>query len=375
MAGMTWNWQLAGWPKFTWDRGRMAEVEEWFLLRTGVVIGTARHLAEEQRQELQVEVMSRESLTTSEIEGEILNRASVQSSVQRHLGLEVDRVRATAAEQGIAEMMVDLHRSAGVPLEEATLCRWHELVTAGRRDLADVGRYRRSAEPMQVVSGAIGRPRVHFEAPPASRVPEEMRRFVRWFNETGTRGRDPLPAVTRAGVAHIYFESIHPFEDGNGRVGRAVSEKALAQSFDLPILVSLATTILAHQRGYYEALERANKKLDLSEWLDWFGEIALEAQEGTLKQVEFLIAKTRLLDRLRGQLNERQQKALLRLLREGPKGFEGGLSAGKYATITGAAPATATRDLADLVAKGALVRTGENKYARYGVNLGTEMEK
>jgi Fic family protein len=366
---MIWNWQLLEWPNFTWDRARMAAVEDQFLLRTGVVIGTARHLQDADRQQLLVEVMSCESMTTSEIEGEILNRASVQSSVQRHLGLATNKHRATPAEQGIAEMMVDLHRRAAEPLTEATLFHWHELVTAGRRDLTDVGCYRTDPEPMQVISGAIGRSRVHFEAPPATRVPKEMQRFLRWFNQNATQTDASLSTVTRAGIAHLYFECIHPFEDGNGRIGRAVAEKALAQSFDLPILVSLATTILAHQKGYYEALERANKGLDLTEWLEWFSAIALEAQEGTLAEVEFLIAKTQLFDRLRGKLNERQQKALLRLFREGPKGFEGGLSASNYATITGSSPATTTRDLADLVEKDALTRTGENKYARYKLNV------
>jgi Fic family protein len=143
----------------------------------------------------------------------------------------------------------------------------------------------------------------------------------------------------------------------------------MAQSFGQPLLVALATTILAHQKSYYEALERANKKIDATEWLAWFAGIALEAQRRTIAQVEFLIAKTKLLDRLRDQINDRQQKVLHRLFREGPSGFKGGLNASKYSTITGASPATTTRDLADLTDKGALIRTGERKYARYELNL------
>ena len=135
------------------------------------------------------------------------------------------------------------------------------------------------------------------------------------------------------------------------------------------MLVFSATTILAHQKNYYEALERANRLNDITEWLVWFAAIALEAQRRSVAQVEFIIAKTKLLDRLRGQINERQQKALLRMFREGPEGFKGGLSAGNYSTITGASPATTTRDLADLTEKGALVRTGERKHARYALNL------
>jgi Fic family protein len=143
----------------------------------------------------------------------------------------------------------------------------------------------------------------------------------------------------------------------------------MAQSFGQPLLVALATTILAHQKSYYESLEKANKQMDVTAWLTWFTDIALEAQRRTITQVEFLIAKTKLLDRLRGHINDRQQKALLRIFREGPDGFKGGMSAGNYSTITGASPATTTRDLADLTEKGALARTGERKHARYALNL------
>jgi Fic family protein len=366
---MNWNWQNPDWPNFTWDRSRMSGAEEQFLLGAGVVIGSVRHLSEDEHNQLFVDVMSGEALTTSEIEGEILNRASVQSSIQRQLGLAADKRRASPAEQGIAEMMVDLFRSSAEPLSNEMLYRWHQMVASGRKDLIDIGRYRTGKEPMQVISGRIGAQKVHFEAPPSKRVPSEMKRFIAWFNQTVPQGAEPLPAISRAGIAHLYFESIHPFEDGNGRIGRAIAEKAMAQSFGQPLLVALATMILAHQKSYYEALEKANKRIDASAWLSWFADIALEAQRRTITQVEFLIAKTKLLDRLRGHINERQQKALLRIFREGPEGFKGGMSAGNYSTITGASPATTTRDLADLTEKGALVRTGERRHARYALNL------
>ncbi len=178
-----------------------------------------------------------------------------------------------------------------------------------------------------------------------------------------------MPAITRAGIAHIYFESIHPFEDGNGRIGRAIAEKAAAQAVGQPVLLALATATLAHQKRYYEALERANRRIDITEWLTWFAGIALDAQRRSIAQVEFVIAKAKLLDRLHGKINARQEKALLRIFQEGPEGFKGGLSAGNYMTITGASPATATRDLADLVERGALVRSGEVRHARYALRL------
>ena len=216
-----------------------------------------------------------------------------------------------------------------------------------------------------MVSGPIHAPRVHFEAPPSARVSQEMSRFVQWFNDTSPSGHAPVPALTRAGIAHLYFESIHPFEDGNGRIGRAISEKALAQSVGHPTLTALATTILIRRKSYYAALESANKANDLTAWLCWFAEIAIEAQRRTEARVEFLMDKTRLLDRLKGQVNSRQEKALLRMLREGPEGFKGGLRAANYASITGASPATTTRDLVDLADKQALKRTGERRHARY----------
>ena len=360
----------AGLAQFHWDRLRISAAEEQFLLGAGVAIGTVKHLGEDEQNQLLVEIMSGEAVTTSAIEGEVLNRASVQSSILRQLGLaSPEKRRVMPAEQGIAEMMVDLYRSFSQPLSDEMLFGWHRMVTSGRKDLADIGRYRTSQEPMQVVSGPIGAATVHFEAPPSKQVPAEMKRFVSWFNRTAPGGKEPLPAMTRAGTAHLFFESIHPFEDGNGRIGRAIAEKAMTQSFGQPVLVSLATTILAHQKSYYEALERANRRNDITQWLVWFAEIALEAQRRSIAQVEFIIAKAKLLDRLRGQINERQQKALLRMFREGPEGFKGGLSAGNYSTITGASPATTTRDLADLVEKGALIRTGERRHARYTLNL------
>lgn len=366
---MTWNWQLPDWPDFTWDKVRLALAEQQFLVGGGVLLGTVKHLGEEERNQLTVEAMSTEAVTTSEIEGEILDRASVQSSIQRQLGLAADDRRVAPKEQGTAEMMVDLYRTFSAPLSEAMLFGWHRMLMSGRRDMKDVGCYRTSDEPMQVVSGAIGEPKIHFEAPPSAQVPREMAGFIDWFKRTAPGGIEPLPGLTRAGAAHLYFESIHPFEDGNGRIGRAIAEKSLAQSLGQPTLIVLAATILVRRASYYNALEAANRQNEITNWLAWFGGVTIEAQRRTLALIEFLIEKAKLFDRLKGRLNERQQKALLRMFKEGPEGFKGGLSAGKYSTITGASPATATRDLADLTDKGALVRTGELRHARYTLSV------
>jgi Fic family protein len=366
---MNWNWQQPDWPNFSWEKARLQKAEQHFLVGAGVFTGALKHLPQSDQQQLIIETMSTEAVTTSEIEGEMLDRASVQSSIRRQLGLAADKRRIGPAEEGISEMMVDLYRCFAVPLSDELLFSWHRMLFAQRGGLRDIGRFRTGNEPMEVVSGPIHEPRVHFEAPPSLTMPAEMGRFVEWFNRTAPGGADPLPTLTRAGIAHLYFESMHPFEDGNGRIGRAIAEKALAQGFSQPPLTALAATILLRRKAYYAALEAANKNNEVTAWLSWFAGVAIEAQRRTTAHVEFLIEKTRLLDRLRGKLNPRQEKALLRVLREGPDGFKGGLSAGNYMSITGASAATATRDLADLITKDALLRVGERRHARYYLTI------
>jgi len=222
---------------------------------------------------------------------------------------------------------------------------------------------------MQIVSGALHAPKVHFEAPPSTAVPGEMAAFMRWFNSSAPNDAQPISVLARAGTAHLWFESVHPFEDGNGRLGRAIAEKALAQWLDAPAITALAETIQRNRKAYYEQLHRASLSNRIDEWLIWFAEITLAAQQRTIERVQFLIAKSRLLGRLRGQINSRQEKALIRMFAEGVDGFEGGLSAANYRTITDAPSATATRDLTDLVQLGALRKQGELKHTRYFLEL------
>jgi len=369
---MTWNWQQDAWPEFTWDQRKLVRAEALFIESAGVLIGTSKHLDPAERNALTIELMSHEAVDTSAIEGEPLDRDSVQSSIRRHLGLAGDHRRVSPAEAGIAEMMVDLYEQASALLTEATLFRWHQLITNGRTDLHDIGCYRTHTYPMQIVSGALHAPKVHFEAPPSSQVASEMQRFWNWLNRTAPKGETPLPAVTRAGIAHLWFESIHPFEDGNGRVGRAISEKILAQGLTAPVITGMAGTLLQHRKTYYTELERAHRELEITDWLLWFAAKTIEAQQRTLRQVEFILEKSRLLGRLAGQLNPRQEKAVLRMFAAGTEGFLGGLSAANYMKITAAPPATATRDLAALVAMGTLTRTGSNKATRYHLDIAAE---
>lgn len=365
---MPWNWQLPDWPHFTWDATKITSAETLFAENAGIAIGTIRHLDDASLEALTIEIMSGDACDSSAIEGEILDRDSVQSSIRRQLDLGISR-HASPAEAGIAEMMVNLYQTLASPLDHDKLFAWHRMVMNGRRDLTDIGCYRRHDDPMQIVSGPSHRQHIHFEAPPSACIPDEMERFLAWFRNTMPKGSSPITAVTRAGLAHLWFESLHPFEDGNGRIGRAIIEKALAQGSATPTLTAVAGTLLKHRKAYYQALETASQDLEVTDWLLWFADIVAEAQQRSLDWITFILEKSRLLARVQGRLNARQEKALLRLFEAGPEGFRGGLSAKNYRSITGAPSATATRDLADMVALGILERTGELKATRYFLRL------
>lgn len=369
---MRWNWQQPDWPKFRFDAARLHAAEAQFLKGAGVVVGTLHHLDGEAQRGFAIELIAQEMVESSAIEGEVLDRASVQSSIAKQLGLAVSQRRANAAEAGAAELMANLYQSYAQPLTDHQLFDWYKMLMNGRRDINEIGAYRTHADAMQIISGALHAPRVHYEAPPSEQVPTEMRTFIQWFNDSAPAGAKPLSAIMRAGIAHLWFESIHPFEDGNGRIGRAIAEKALAQALEAPTLTALAETINRHRKAYYAELQRASGTNEIDVWLGWFADIVLKAQARTIARIRFLIEKTRLFDRLRGHINARQEKALLRMFAEGPDGFKGGLSAHNYRTITDAATATATRDLAKLVELGALKRQGERRYARYHLNVHVE---
>lgn len=340
-------------------------MEYRFLLQSGEFVGACKHIGPDDQETLKVELIGDEAVTTSAIEGEVLDRASVQSSLRHQFGLGAERPRISPAERGIAEMMIDLYRNFAKPLDDETMFAWHKMLLRSNKTIRVIGDYRTHKDPMQIVSGADYKRRVHFEAPRSSRTRKEMKRFNAWFNDSAPNGKNWLPALTRAGIAHLYFECIHPFEDGNGRIGRALAEKALAQSLSQPTLIALAWTIERKREDYYTALERNNKELEITDWLTYFVNTILEAQRNTILRVDFFVAKAKFYERFRGRLNERQEKVIARIFKEGIDGFKGGLSAENYIGITKTSRATATRDLQDLVEKGALSRTGELRHTRY----------
>lgn len=362
---MIWNWQHKDWPNFIYKSSELSQLEDNFLHNAGILQGSLKHVTDEDKDTLRVQLMSEEALKTSEIEGEFLDRDSLQSSIKNHFGFKTDNRKIPPAEHGIAEMLFDVYKNFDDALSDKKLFQWHEMLTNGRRDLIDIGRYRTHEEPMQIVSGSIHTPKIHFEAPPSQRVHAEMQIFIKWFNDHTLSNS----ILLRAGLAHIWFESIHPFEDGNGRIGRAISEKALSQGLGRPTLIALAHSIEKTRKQYYQALQIANRGLDIQEWLHYFCRTVLDAQQSTQDRLDFIIEKSKFYTKYSENLNERQSKAIRRMFEAGVDGFKGGLSADNYITITGAARATATRDLQKLVDIGALTKTGELKYTRYALNI------
>ncbi len=367
---MTYNWQQADWPEFKYNLKSVEDVLFSFAERAGRVSGLFEGLPEDTQTEAIVDMMVSEAIKTSEIEGEYLSRQDVMSSIRNNLGFNknIEQVKDKKA-QGAAELMIDVRDTYAESLTQEKLFSWHKMIMKGSRGVK-TGNWRTHKDPMQVVSGPIGKQKVHYEAPPSKGVPDEMENFIRWFNDTGPGGSQVIkkPAV-RSAIVHIYFETIHPFEDGNGRIGRALSEKALSQGIGRPILLSLSKAIEAGRNTYYDALKVAQKSNEITSWINYFVNVILNAQVNTEEQIDFTLKKTKFFDKFQDQLNERQLRIVRRMLEKGPKGFEGGMSAKKYIAITHTSKATATRDLQDMVERGALVLSGKGRSTRYQVNL------
>jgi Fic family protein len=362
---MPWNWELPDWPKFQYNADRLSNLERQFLLGIGGELAYLTTIGQEERNRFVVEILSMEGEKSSKIEGEILEREGLQSSIKRHFGLSSPSKKTGGKEHGIAELLCSVYESFQTPLSHELLWQWHALLLSGSSHILQPGQYRTGDEPMQIVSQRYGHPRVYFEVPPSAMVMAEMSAFIEWFNTDSTS----LPILARAAIAHVYFESIHPFDDGNGRIGRILAEKVFSQGVGRPALIAVSRVLEKRRKEYYEALGRCNRTMDAQPWAEFFAEAAVQAQEGSVGSLRFLIEKSKLLSALSSQLNERQTKILLRMFHEGPSGLRGGLSAEKYIAITRASRATATRDLSDLVERGALTKTGELRHTRYYLNI------
>ena len=342
--------ELPHWPSLRWDSTRLAERLTAVRHRQGRLVGRMEGLGFSLRGEATLENLTQEILKSSEIEGEILDRQQVRSSIARRLGMDIGGLTvADRHVEGVVETMLDATERYAEPLTEERLLGWHAaMFPAGRTGMAriKVGAWRDDrAGPMQVVSGPIGRERVHYEAPRASRLPKEMTSFLEWFN--GAAAIDP---VLKAAMAHLWFVTIHPFDDGNGRIARTIADMALARSEQTAQrFYSMSAQIRLERDEYYDILEHTQKAdLSITPWLEWFLGCLDRAFDGAEHTLADVFKKARFWERHAGAvLNERQRAMLSRLLND----FEGKLTTSKWALIEKCSQDTALRDIDDLVAR------------------------
>ena len=366
---MKYNWQHKNWPKFTYDASKIDNIVIEFALETGQVKGMIDGLTKEFQQETILQFMISEAIKTSEIEGEYHSRQDVMSSIQKRLGIHYTptNIRDIKA-KGIAELMVEVREDHATALSENLIKGWHQILFSNAQYIKG-GYYRTGTEPMVIISGSIGKEIIHYEAPPSETLPGEMNQFVNWYNSYQMNSNTIKESLIKTAIAHLYFESLHPFEDGNGRIGRAIAEKCLSESLGRPLILSISTSIEKDKTAYYNALKKAQRTLEITEWIYYFSQIILNAQKHAKTIIRYTLEKVKFLDRFKPQLNERQIKVITKMMEYGIEGFKGGMTAKKYVSITKTSKATATRDLQDMVEKQCLILKGAGRGVHYKLNL------
>ncbi|WP_276682695.1 Fic family protein [Thalassolituus oleivorans] len=388
---MNYIWQHKHWPSFNYDSSKLSALAYQYAKQAAQLSGSLAHTDLDDSIAAQLDLMVDEAINTSLIEGESLNPASVRSSLQNYLNLSPTPINvADVKAEGMAALLVDVRKYFNKPLSKETLFSWHEMVLAGFEDNIlhnelTVGQWRDSPEPMQIVSGPVGYERVHYEAPPAQNLEAFMAEFLNWFNnqdshQDNQEDNQPIPGVIRAGIAHLWFEVIHPFDDGNGRIGRAIIEYALAQDLGMPVVLSMSTHIEKNKKEYYRQLNAASccdrselddpAVLDITVWLSWFIHTLIAAQQEAAEKVSTIFEKTDFWQRHKNTaLSERQKAVINKVFKAGKEGFPNGISAQKYAALGKCSKATATRDLGDLVAKNCVRSEGVGRGLRYFIAL------
>jgi len=368
---MVYNWQFPGWPNFTYNINEVEPIMLKFAQEFGEIQGLLQGLSPSLVQETLLETMASEGVKSFEIEGEYISQVEVMSSIRRNLGLDQSPDnQKDKRTKGIAQLLLEVRNNFKEPLSIEMLCHWHYLLFNHQTQISS-GKWRTGIESMQIISGAIGKEIIHFEAPPSHLVPKEMEGLVSWYNSAPLiKGGKISNAILKAAIAHLYFESIHPFEDGNGRVGRALAEKALSQSLGFPVQLSISSAIEGDKQAYYNALKNAQRTLEITDWLTYFAQVILEAQCNAKQVVQFTLKKSKFFELHKSNLNESQLKVINKMFDQGIAGFEGGITAKKYMGITSVSKATATRHLQHLAEISALVPIGSGRTVRYELNLG-----
>jgi Fic family protein len=364
-----YNWEQNDWPNFTFTLVEMDSLFTQIHRNEGKYDGIVSTMPKDLQATTIIDLMVEEAIKTSEIEGEFFSRKEVLSSIKKNLGVHSKAIVQNKNAEGVSKVMVDVRKTFAEPLTEQKLFDWHKMLLPTAKDI-EIGKWRTHIEPMQIVSGALGKRNIHFEAPPSKQVPKEMKQYINWFNNTSPIGKKPIyNAVVRAAIAHLYFESIHPFEDGNGRIGRALSEKVLSQGNERPVLLSLSYAIEKNKKDYYAQLQKAQQQNEITKWIKYFVLTVLEAQKFAAQQIGFTLKKVPFWDKYKPLLNARQQKAIKRMLEEGIDDFEGGMNATKYGSLNKISKATATRDLQELFALGVFKVFGGGRSTSYLLNL------
>jgi len=369
-----WIWQQPDWPNFNWQAERLAPLLRECILMQGQLMGMASSVGSSLSAQSELDALLQNIVTSSAIEGEQLNVGSVRSSLARRLGLElVDGDQVSQRSEGLAQLLLDATRHFTQSLTLERLLDWHEWLFPDQQVALAARSIRvgalRGADPMQVVSGRLDRPVIHFEAPPRQGLERQLETFLEWFEASRNQaGLDPL---LRAGIAHFWFVTLHPFDDGNGRLTRTLTDLALAQGEAQAIrFYAMSASILEDRSGYYRVLEASQRAtLDITQWLEWFLQTLLRSLQQAMVRIELVLGKARFWQAHRESgLTAEQTKVLNRLLDGGERGFEAGVSASQYQAVAKVSKATATRHLAELLEKGCLRRLpGGGRSTRYQI--------
>ena len=365
---MKYNWQHLNWPVFNYNIQIIHALSLQFAEEAGEVKGILQGLGKELQRETELDIMLSEAIKSSEIEGEYISRQDVMSTLKKNLGMtkapsNIKDKRAS----GFAELILAVKSSYDKNLTIELIREWHKMLMTGNKYIA-AGTWRTREEPMQIISGTIGKEEIHYEAPPSSSLPFEMERFVDWYNnfediQTGMVQN----ALLKSSLAHLYFETILPFEEGNGRIGRAIAEHALSSAMKRSLLLSISKSIEKNKKQYYMALKSAQRKLEVNEWIQYFTQIILSAQQDAKNVINLTFKKAKLLNLYKEKLNVRQIKVILKIFEHGHEGFEGGMTAKKYIVITKCSKASATRDLQELYKNGIFYKDGAGRSVRYNL--------